>query len=58
MMLDLPKAIVYGTAASASVVSIAPWHADGKVFRRPDGTAEREKGVSQFRLQDRFARGR
>jgi hypothetical protein len=34
-----------------------PWRADGRIFRVPDGTAERYAGVSMFRLADRFARG-
>lgn len=34
-----------------------PLHPDGKVFRTTDGAAWRWKGVSAFRLLDRFAHG-
>jgi hypothetical protein len=45
------------TGGGSRPVPIARWIADGHVFRRPDGTAERYRGLSQFRLLDRFARG-
>lgn len=37
--------------------ALPPLHADGKIFRLPDGTPWRYKGVSSFALLDRFAKG-
>jgi hypothetical protein len=45
------------SAPPASSAPVQPLRADGRIFRTADGAPWRWKGVSAFRLLDRFARG-